>query len=63
MKSPCRCCRDRFLSITMRFDPVGGLICPECHEFLAAADKVLRRHGIEGVESEPVRYKPEGREP
>ena len=57
--SRCRVCRDKCSDHAKLFDDILGFICPDCHEFLTAADKPLRRVGIEGVVLKPVRYKPE----
>lgn len=63
MKSHCRVCHDECLDTLKRFDFVFGYCCPECHDFLIASERALRRVGVEGVTANPVRHKPEKSEP
>jgi len=49
MKTQCRICHTSVPDLSKKFDQCLGYLCPECHEFLRYADKVLRRIGVEGV--------------
>lgn len=52
-KSTCPACRGLAFDSTKRFTEGIGFVCPPCFEFLLAAERVLRRAGIEGISSKP----------
>lgn len=58
MKTLCRICHSPVPDSLKRFDACLGSVCPECREFSAYADTVLRRAGVVGHEIAPERYSP-----
>lgn len=59
----CRICHSPVSDLARQFVPSLGYACKDCAEFLRHSERALRRAGLEGVTSEPVRYSPEKKTP